>query len=67
MNAIDIINKTPKENESFILKKANIGLLMDKYFLVWCIFSFSLPQLDLSYRDVKLLASARRYKSQFLV
>jgi len=29
MNAIDIINKTPKENESFILKKANIGLLKE--------------------------------------
>lgn len=44
MNTIDVINKTPKENESFILKKANKVLLMDKTFLVWFILFFQLTK-----------------------
>lgn len=44
MNAINVINKMPKENESFILKKADSGLLMDKTFLVWCILFFQLTK-----------------------
>ena len=44
MNTIDVINKTPKENESFILKKANKVLLMDKTFLVLCILFFQLTK-----------------------
>lgn len=42
MNTIDVINKTPKENESLILKKSNRNLFIEKLLIVWSIFLLQL-------------------------